>query len=198
MARNEFARLAGARLRAFTRPVKKAEVRKLVRERLAALDTESAAAKSAEICAQIAGLPEWHSARTVCLFAPQAHEPDVELLWRERGARTFCYPRVNGVELDLLKIDDPSELQTSRWQLREPIHDPEKLFEPSAIDLLLVPGVAFTRGLLRLGRGGGFYDRLLAREDWRAVSIGICFEEQLLDALPREPHDRPVDRVISA
>ncbi len=176
----------------------KAALRKLVRERLAAMDAKTRAAKSAGICSQIANQPEWQGARIVCLFAPQAHEPDVELLWAERDSRVFCYPRVNGVELDLLKIADPAELQTSRWQLREPIHDPEKVVEPSAIDLILVPGVAFTRELLRLGRGGGFYDRLLAHPDFRAFKIGVCFSEQLLETLPAESHDEAVDRVISA
>ena len=69
---------------------------------------------------------------------------------------------------------------------------PEALREE---DLLLVPGVAFTREGARLGRGGGHYDRLLAAS--RGTSIGLAFDVQLVDDLPLEPHDRGVDLVVT-
>ena len=176
----------------------KAGIRADIRQWLRDAHAGSLAEKSGLICRQIAENDAWRSAATVCLFAPQAHEPDVELLWRERGERVFCYPRVNGTELDLIRVDDRAELQMSRWQLREPIHDSDKLMAPAGVDLVLVPGVAFSRQGARLGRGGGFYDRLLSRPDFRARRIGVCFERQLLDELPTEPHDCAVDLVITA
>ena len=65
------------------------------------------------------------------------------------------------------------------------------------IDLMIVPGVAFTSQGERLGRGKGYYDRYMAREGFRAQTIGVCFAHQLLLTLPIETHDRRVDMVVS-
>src|SRR5439155_1188667 len=103
------------------------------------------AEKSARICESIISAAQWTSAKTVCLFAAQATEPDLSVLWQNAAGKTLVYPRVNGVQLDLLAVDDPSTLQTSRWQLREPIHDEAKIIAPHEIDLFLVPGLAFSK-----------------------------------------------------
>ena len=65
-----------------------------------------------------------------------------------------------------------------------------------AIDLMVVPAVAFTRRGERLGRGKGFYDCYLSREGFRAYTVGVCYSHQLLDSLPTEPHDCRVDEVV--
>ncbi len=67
----------------------------------------------------------------------------------------------------------------------------------SAVDLLLVPAVAFTRAGARLGRGGGFYDRLLAQKGPGTKAWGVCFEMQIVEAIPCEPHDREVDAIVT-
>lgn len=175
----------------------KPELRKALRERIAQLTPSDAAEKSARICEAIARHPVWQQARTVGLFAAQASEPHVELLWKSVAGQKICYPRVNGTELDFILVSDPSTLEKSRWQLREPIHDEARIVAPENIDLLLVPGLAFSKAGGRLGRGGGFYDRLLARREFRAHKIGVCFDVQLTDALPIEAHDREVDEVIT-
>ncbi len=64
--------------------------------------------------------------------------------------------------------------------------------------LVVVPGLAFTPGGHRLGYGGGYYDRFLASLPPSAVTVGVCFHEQLVDDLPLDPHDRPVDLVVTA
>ncbi len=68
--------------------------------------------------------------------------------------------------------------------------------DPSTIDAFLVPGLAFTRSGGRLGRGGGFYDATLAAFP-RALRIGLCAREELLDELPLLPHDMRVDAVLA-
>ena len=65
------------------------------------------------------------------------------------------------------------------------------------IDLLVVPGVGFDRQCNRLGQGGGFYDRFLARPELHAATAGIAFAEQIVDNLPIQPNDRPVDMVVT-
>ena len=66
--------------------------------------------------------------------------------------------------------------------------------DPAAIDIVIVPGLAFTRDGRRLGQGGGFYDRFLAQLPADCTTIGVGFAEQLLDDLPVEPHDRILSR----
>ena len=68
---------------------------------------------------------------------------------------------------------------------------------PERIDLIVVPGTAFTRAGARMGRGRGYYDRYLSRPGFHARTVGVCYTHQLLDTLPVEPHDVPLDRVIA-
>ena len=90
---------------------------------------------------------------------------------------------------------DPRRLVPGAFGILEPGPD-ARLCGPGELDLLLVPGVAFTAGGLRCGRGKGYYDRYLAQSGFRAVKIGVCFAHQLVDALPAEPHDIRMDGVI--
>lgn len=182
------------------RMVPKPELRRMARARLLTLAETELAEKSRRICAHLAAHPAWAGARTVCLFAPQAREPEVELLWEVAApadGRRFCYPRMNGVELDIYHVADRALLETARWQLREPMRDDRLFVALESIDLVLVPGLGFNREGQRLGRGGGIFDRFLTRPELRAVKLGVCFDVQLLDALPIEPHDRGVDHLIT-
>ena len=67
---------------------------------------------------------------------------------------------------------------------------------PGDIDLIVVPGVAFTPSGVRLGRGKGFYDRYLTQPGVRALRFGVCYPHQLVGELPAEPHDVAMDRVF--
>jgi 5-formyltetrahydrofolate cyclo-ligase len=82
---------------------------------------------------------------------------------------------------------------TSRFGVREP---QGPAVDESLIDLVVVPGLAFTPAGARLGYGGGFYDRFLPLVS--APHVGVCFAEQVLDDLPVEPHDIRVQHVVSA
>lgn len=68
---------------------------------------------------------------------------------------------------------------------------------PGELDCLVIPGTAFSREGARCGRGGGYYDRYLARPGFRARRIGVCYAHQLLDRLPAEPHDIPMEWVVT-
>jgi 5-formyltetrahydrofolate cyclo-ligase len=65
------------------------------------------------------------------------------------------------------------------------------------VELFVVPGLAFDRGGFRLGRGKGYYDRLLARRSPTALLCGVCFDDVLVERLPREAHDIPMDRLLT-
>lgn len=104
----------------------------------------------------------------------------------------FFLPRVNGVNLDILPYDE-SRLELGAFHIEEP--QGENVTDPSDIELIIVPAVAFDRRGNRLGRGKGFYDRLL--QTTRATTIGVAYDFQMMDELPCEPHDVPVDMVIT-
>ena len=106
--------------------------------------------------------------------------------------KKFFLPRVNGVNLDILPYDR-SRLELGAFHIEEPQGD--DLIDPEEIELIVVPAVAYDRNGNRLGRGKGFYDRLLATT--KATKIGVGYDFQLVDGLPAEEHDVPVDYVIT-
>lgn len=169
----------------------KAEIRRTTGAALL-LTPDQRAEKSARICEAIAASEAWRGARTVAIFAPMSREPDVELLWAHGAGKVFAYPRVNGDRLDLFTVGSMYDLAPGALGVREPAADPARATAPGELDLILVPGAAFTRAGERLGRGGGFYDRLLATLTPRTCKIGVCFAAQLVPGLPVEPHDQHV------
>jgi len=164
-----------------------------VRERLSRLTPAEIAEKSAAIAEKIAAHPAWKAASTVCLFAAHRAEPDMELLWP--AGKRVCYPRMEGNRLEMIAVNGPGDLAASRWGLREPTSAPG--VPVSEIDIVLVPGVAFSRDGGRLGRGGGYYDRFLAQPSLKARRIGVCFEAQIVENVPLEDHDERMDEVLT-
>ena len=158
---------------------------------------DSRAEKSARICAAIASSAAWLGARTVAIFAPQPREPDVELLWMHGTGKTLAYPRVTEGRLDLFRVAMLHELAPGAFGVREPLVKIDNAIDPGMLDLILVPGVAFTLSGDRLGRGGGYYDRLLASLPAHVCKIGVCFDSQVLHELPGEPHDQRVDSLVT-
>lgn len=158
---------------------------------------DARAEKSARLCAAVAESAAWRSARTVAIFAPQPREPNVELLWTHGAGKSFAYPRVTEDRLDLFRVASLHELAPGAFGVREPLARIENAIAPESLDLILVPGVAFTADGARLGRGGGFYDRLLAWLTPRTCKIGVCFDAQLLPELPIEPHDQHMDFIAT-
>ncbi len=174
----------------------KSELRRAMRDRLP-LPPDVRGEQSARICAAIAALPQWRAARCVAFFAPQPREPDIEQLWAHAAGKTVAYPRVENETLMLHGVGSLYELQSGKWGLREPIADSASLIALQSVDVLLVPGVAFTRQGARCGRGGGYYDRLLSELPASAFKIGVCFPMQVVGELPTEAHDCWVDQVVS-
>lgn len=148
------------------------------------------------MAAHLLDLPEVAEARTVALYAalPEEADPAAALpRLLARGVRVVL-PRVEGAELDLVAVTDLVALRTGFRGIREP----EGAAVPvEDLDVVVVPGVAFDRRGGRLGQGGGHYDRLLARLPDHTVRVGFCLGVQLVDAVPRDPHDEPLDVLVT-
>ncbi len=159
--------------------------------RLRAVSPEARARESLEIVTQVLMSPHWLRARCVMLFAPMPEEPDLMPLIPAAGGRRLCFPMV---EPDgTMTARETHILTPGRWRVPEP--PPEAaVVDPSEIDLVLVPGLAFTMAGDRMGRGRGHYDRFLGNTS--AVRIGIALSCQVVDALPVEAHDFPLEGIM--
>lgn len=149
------------------------------------------AIRSVQLWAQLAELPEYVAARSVMAFASMPSEPDTDGLFARlhRDGKRLLLPRVEGGVLVPAQV--MNGFITGPWGIREPDGDS---VDPATIDLIIVPGVAFTLSGLRLGHGKGYYDRFLASV--QAPTVGACFTEQIIDDLPIEPHDVRLRHVV--
>lgn len=150
---------------------------------------------SAAVISQIEQHPRFQSAHTVLLFHSLPDEVNTRPLLRKYlEHKTLLLPTVVGDDLELHILTPQSPLHEGAFHI---IESAGPLLPPSAyhtIDLAIIPAVAFDPEGNRLGRGRGYYDRLLPR--LRCHTIGICFPFQLIPHVPHEPHDMRVDEVL--
>ncbi len=153
--------------------------------------------KASAIRTRLMTLDCWRTARTIFTYHPLQNEVDLLPLMDEESAKEWIFPRVDGGSLSLHRWTPHAFWRKGAFDIREP--DPEHWAEVGieTIDLALIPGLAFDRNGCRLGRGKGFYDRLLASEGFRALKIGIVTEQCLLPIIPTEPHDIGMDLVVT-
>lgn len=164
---------------------------------------EAVAERSARIFAQLAALPEWRDAASVLWYVELPGEVctqsrlKAELPGGRRCAVTWC----EADELKLAWLQSMNELSSRTLGILEPIAairgDSRRWLDISEIDLVLVPGLAFDRQGRRLGHGKGYYDKLLSRARAETTFVALAFDEQVLDAVPCEPHDVIMDYVVT-
>ncbi len=177
----------------------KAMMRKAIRAALKNISPAARGAMSAQLCARLQEQPFWNSAAAVLFFAPLLDEADVWPLLVETvaGEKTACLPCLDPADeiYAARRVQNPrSEIAIGQFGIREP--KPHCAEIPlSRLDLILVPGVAFDLCGRRLGRGRGFYDRLLV--DTPGLKCGIAFDEQITGAVPTGAHDRQMDFVLT-
>ncbi|MCA9303228.1 MAG: 5-formyltetrahydrofolate cyclo-ligase [Phycisphaerales bacterium] len=177
----------------------KEALRAEMKRALSAMDDDERASCSARVCERLAAMDGFASLRTVLMYAAIPGEVDLDPLMAlllGRGVRV-CVPRVDwaaGTMVPALVSNLDEDLVAGRYSVRSPGGwCPEiALSEP---EMVLVPGLAFDRSGGRLGRGAGFYDRLLGGGVGCPV-VGVCFAHQIIGRVPREAHDRAMDRVV--
>lgn len=181
----------------------KADLRRAVRDAVLAMDPALRRAEQGDLAARFAGLPGLDGAGTVMIYASAfADEVDTgsfagTLL--ARGQRAV-FPVVDraGQRLRSVAVADPAwDLVRSAGGIPEPRPECPEV-DPAAIDWVLVPGVAFDRRGFRLGRGGGYYDRLLAQLRPEVPRWAVALSPQWVDQLPVEAHDQPISGIAVA
>lgn len=172
----------------------KKDIRKSVRSAIATISQDAKAQKSTMLALAIMLHPAVRAARAVALFSPLPDEPQIseiiELIARER---VVLLPRVEGDVMRFYPFS-PKAMSRGAYGIMEPMDG--KPFPPGEIDVMVVPGVAFTACGKRMGRGKGFYDKYMSQKCFRAYKMGVCYTEQILPSLPCEPHDISMDEVI--
>ncbi|HEU0015804.1 MAG TPA: 5-formyltetrahydrofolate cyclo-ligase [Longimicrobium sp.] len=178
----------------------KPALRAEARQRLRALAPDARAAADAGIARRLWTVPEIAGARMLLLFASLPEEVATDEIAREalRRGITPVYPRSLGEgALSLHAVGDLAHLRPGRYGIREPDPGACEAVGVSAIDAALVPGLAWDREGHRLGRGGGYYDRLLAHPEWRAFRCGLFFAAQEVPPLPADDWDSRLDAVVT-
>jgi 5-formyltetrahydrofolate cyclo-ligase len=169
----------------------KADLRRQISAAVAVMSPEKRAADSTQICARLREQPVWKNAGAVLLFAPMPAEPDIWPLLEEALAagKIAALPRYHPVGKHYVAGQVQNlrrEIATGAFGIREPAaRCPE--IPLSRLDLILVPGIAFDLHGRRLGRGKGYYDRLLAGV--RGMKCGIAFDEQMVNDVPTGSSD---------
>ncbi len=178
----------------------KLTLRQTMRERLRAMDEATRSAASVHIASHLSHLAStWPAGVTVALFGGLKNEPDLVAhllpVLLTQGVRT-CFFQIEQQALQARQVRSIEDLHRGQMNVWEPQpHCPP--IDIAALDIILVPGLAFTRDGKRLGRGGGYYDRLLAQPDCRAQRIAVAFNVQLVDHITVEFHDEHIHQIIT-
>ena len=177
----------------------KTSLRGEVRQRLKAMTASQRAAESSRARVLLTAQHRWHRAKSILFFAPLAEELDIWPLLSQAldAGKKVALPRLPPGTNNYVacQVKDPeTELIVGRYGIREPVERCAEL-PLNRLDLILVPGVAFDLHGRRLGRGKGFYDRLLAAV--RGSTCGVAFDEQIVGEIPIEPHDVHLNCILT-
>lgn len=159
---------------------------------------DRAAAWSASICGRILALPQYTEAQSVLGYMPVQGEVSILKLLTQaiREQKHVYLPAVDKGDMWFYRIRSLTGLQEGAFHIPEPPKKEPFEAERDARVLVFVPGIAFTKNCLRLGYGGGYYDRFLPSVP-HAYKIAPAYEQQLLDTIPQEITDQPVDAVCT-
>ena len=157
--------------------------------------------KSRGIAEQLFVLPAFQRARTVLFYASLPGEVDTFAMIEKtiQLQKNVALPVLARDQRKMIptSTDFFSGLQDGPYGIRQPHPDSSKAVDVNSIDAVIVPGLAFDKAKNRLGRGAGYYDRFLASLPGSVVTVGIAFDFQIVDCLPAEEHDVPLDVVIA-
>ena len=151
---------------------------------------------SLDICALIEAWPVFHRAQVILTYMPIKAEVDLRPLLERRPEKDWLLPRILPEEDHAMLFHpyDPQRLERHPFGMDEPAPD-LPVIPAQKIELALVPGLAYDRNGWRLGYGGGYYDRFLRNMD--GISLGVAYRDLILEALPRDEFDVPVDFLVS-
>lgn len=175
----------------------KKELRRQIREQKRAMSEEEIVAASERLGELFLNCPQYKDAKTIYGYLPYNQEvrtvPMLEQAMKD--GKRVAVPKCYGEEMRFIYMEDLSKVEKGYANIPEPVSDEPVAQDPTA--LVLMPGMAFTRDGKRMGYGGGFYDKFLAAEPDHPT-VALCYAFQMVEDLPTEDYDIPVDCVLWA
>ena len=175
----------------------KKTLRKIIREQKQAMTQEQIETASEKLAKMFLETELYHQAKTLYGYLPYNQEVRTVPILEQALAdgKKVAVPKVYGDEMKFIYLTDLTQVACGYAGIPEPIADVPEGNDPTA--LVLMPGMAFDREGHRIGYGGGFYDKFLAEEP-QHPTIALCYEFQMVEDLPTEEFDIPVDCVLWA
>ena len=176
----------------------KEKLRKEIKEKRKKQTKEEQRKKSKEIKEKLFNLKEYKESKTVLFYVSYNGEVFTHEMIKEALKNKKVIVPISNTEtqtLCLSILDSWDDLETGSYEILEPKKDCIKEVSIDQIDLVIVPGVAFDIYGNRMGHGKGYYDKLLGKT--KTTSVGLCFELQIVEKIPTESHDKPVDIIIT-
>lgn len=177
---------------------RKAQMRRRVRDGRASMSNPDHAAAGQALRDAVLSLPQAQMAGTVAAYISVGTEPGsrslVYALWK-RGAYILLPLLLADDDLDWASYEGPDSLAAGPRRLLQPTEPPRGANAITSADLIIVPALAVDRAGQRLGRGGGSYDRALARVGPVIPTVALIYDDELVDEVPAGRHDQPVNLV---
>lgn len=175
----------------------KQALRKEIREKKRVMTEEMIVSKSLALGDKFLASEAYRQAKTIYGYLPYNQEVrTVDMLQQAiRDGKRVAVPKCYGDEMRFIYLEDLSQVEKGYCGIPEPVADGPVANDPTA--LVLMPGLAFTEEGLRMGYGGGFYDKFLAAEPHHPT-LALCYDFQMVEHIPTEEYDIPVDTVIWA
>jgi 5-formyltetrahydrofolate cyclo-ligase len=174
---------------------RKIALRRVVAARRAEMTDMERSAAGRSLRDTVLSLPESQMAGTVAAYVSIGTEPEtrglVYALWK-RGTYVLLPLLRDDSDLDWASYEGPDSLAPGPRGLLQPTEPPRGVGAVTSADLVIVPALAVDRGGLRLGRGGGSYDRALARVGAAVPTVALIYDGELLDEVPAGRHDQRV------
>ncbi len=176
--------------------ISKKELRQQIKQLKAITPVAVREVEASMVFNAIKAMPVWQQAQHIlCYWSLPDELPTHESVnrWLADGKNIYL-PRVNGDDLEIVPYIGPESLDdNNKFHIGEPVGD---AVSASCLELIIVPAVALDGHRNRLGRGKGFYDRLLSTTD--CPTIGVACDFQLVEVVPVESHDRPLDCIVTS
>lgn len=155
--------------------------------------------KSALITGLAWSVPELVAASTVMMYASAKSEVDTwNLIFSSlKAGKRIGLPVTDGPKIMAVEFKPDIKLVSGRFGIPEPDPRKSQIVQEDDLDLVIVPGVAFDRQGNRLGYGAGYYDRFLKGLKHRPLLIALAFDVQIMDEIPAEDHDVPLDLIVT-
>ena len=175
----------------------KKELRTIIRAQKRAMTEEMIREKSEALARQFYETEQYRSARSIYGYLPYNQEVRTVAMLEQalRDGKRVAVPKCYGDTMKFIYMDDLSQVAPGYAGIPEPIADGPVAEDTTA--LVLMPGLAFTTDGKRMGYGGGFYDKFLAAEP-EHPTVALCYAFQMVEDLPTEEYDIPVDCVLWA